>query len=239
MSEFAELEGRLGHPFKNQDLLRVALTHRSHFFEHKKTSLGHYERFEFLGDAVLDLVLSEILMRFADVDEGILSKWRASLVNETCLSEIAGELELGKHLFLGRSEESDRDRSNLRPRLLASALEAVIAAIYQDGGLEAARQFVERTFASRLDQLDNGNQYSADFKTRLQELTQKRLHQVPEYRLVSAQGPEHAKNFRYEVIIRDQSWGEGEGPSRKGAEQEAARAALERMQNRENTGELK
>jgi ribonuclease III len=224
---FTELEGRLGHKFTRQDLLQVALTHRSYYFENKKNCPGHFERFEFLGDAVLDLVLSETLMkRFAEVDEGTLSKWRASLVNENTLGEIAKELELAGHLFLGKSET----RESARPRLLGSAFEAVLAAIYLDAGLEKVRQVIELKFESRLNALDDQNQYAGDFKTRLQELTQKRHRNVPEYRLLSSHGPEHAKLFRYQVLIQEKPLGEGEGNSRKGAEQAAARDALEKMQ---------
>lgn len=220
-----ELEGRLGHKFSRPDLLQVALTHRSFYFENKEKSPGHFERLEFLGDAVLDLILSEILINgFIDADEGTLSKWRASLVNETTLSEIARSLELGRYLYLGRSEAVQRE--NARPRLLASALEAVIAAIYLDGGLEAARALIAREFSSRVASLDLKNEFATDFKTRLQEWSQKRHHLTPEYKLVEAQGPEHAKFFRYEVSVAEQSLAVGEGSSRKAAEQDAARLAL-------------
>lgn len=222
-----EFAGRLGHDFKDFDLLESALTHRSYYFEHRSTTPTHYERLEFLGDAVLSLVLSEALMQaFPDMPEGSLSKWRASLVNETILAEIARELEIERHLLLGNSEEKERGR--LRPRLLSSALEAVIAALYLDGGLEVARGFLRTQFASRLASLDTQNEFAADFKTRLQELTQKRFHNVPEYRLVQSDGPEHAKNFVYEVWINGEARGSGQGSSRKAAEQEAARNALSR-----------
>jgi ribonuclease III len=219
------LQKRLGHQFRDLRLLETALTHRSFYFENRATSSAHYERLEFLGDAVLALVLSEALMKgFPEVKEGTLSKWRASLVNEGVLSEIARTLELGKELRLGKSEEKERE--NLRPRLLASALESVIAALYLDGGLECARAFLDSQFAVRLATLDATNEFAADFKTRLQELTQKRFHNVPEYRLVSSEGPEHAKNFVYEVWINGEARGTGSGSSRKSAEQNAARDAL-------------
>ncbi len=220
-----EIEARLGYVFTQPQLLQVALTHRSFYFENKSMSSGHFERMEFLGDAVLDLLLSEILINgFADVEEGTLSKWRASLVNETTLSEIARDLDLGKHLFLGKSEAAQRD--NARPRLLASAFEAVIAAVYLDGGLEAARGLISREFAKRVSLLDPQNQYAMDFKTRLQEWSQKRYRMTPEYRLLETQGPEHAKVFHYEVIVANKNLAVGEGPSRKSAEQDAARQAL-------------
>lgn len=225
---YEELEGRLGHQFVNHDLLKIALTHRSYHFENRKLSLGHFERFEFLGDAVLDLILSEALMdKFPDVDEGTLSKWRASLVNESVLSEIGLGLGLNQVLFLGKSENVQRD--NPRPRLLASSFEAILAAVYKDGGLSAAKKVIDLLFAARLEKLDDQNHFATDFKTRLQESTQKRTKTVPEYRLVSSDGPEHAKTFKYQVLVKDEPCGEGEGSSRKNAEQAAARDALIRM----------
>lgn len=233
---FQELEGRLGHQFAQSDLLKVALTHRSFHFENKRISSGHFERFEFLGDAVLDLILSESLMtKFPEVDEGTLSKWRASLVNESTLSEIGRELQLNDHLYLGKSELTQRE--NPRPRLLASSFEAILAAVYMDGGLPAAKTLVDRLFSERLSRLDDQNQFALDFKTRLQEWTQKRMKTVPEYRLVSSDGPEHNKSFKYEVLILGKTFGEGDGTSRKSAEQSAARNALEKIDAKEKTGE--
>ncbi len=232
-----EIEASLGHQFIQTDLLKTALTHRSFYFENRAKSPGHFERLEFLGDAVLDLVLSEALMsRFPDVDEGSLSKWRASLVNESTLSEIAKEIHLGRFLFLGKSEELGRE--NARPRLLASALEALLAAVYLDGGLDPARSTIGRLFAGRLSQLDGTNQFALDFKTRLQEWSQKNLHSVPEYRLLSSHGPEHAKVFAYEVFLQGQKLGAGEGNSRKAAEQEAARDALGKIESKAGCKEI-
>ncbi|MGZ3721732.1 MAG: ribonuclease III [Bdellovibrionales bacterium] len=220
-----EFAGRLGHAFNDPQLLQKALTHRSFYFENRGTSPGHFERLEFLGDAVLDLVLSETLMKaFPQVDEGTLSKWRASLVNEATLADVAREMEIGNYLFLGKSE--DTQRANLRPRLLSSAYEAVLGALYLDAGLEKTRAFIDKQFSSRLETLDMTNEFAADFKTRLQEKTQSRYRSVPEYRMVSSEGPEHAKNFTYEVYVNDQCLGLGSGQSRKAAEQEAARDAL-------------
>ncbi len=225
-----ELEQIIGHSFANTDLLRVAVTHRSYHFENKDASAGHFERLEFLGDAVLDLLLSETLMQqYPDVDEGTLSKWRASLVNEQSLSEIAKNLGLGKFMFLGRSETQNRDQAASRPRLLASVFEAIVAAVYQDGGLEKVRQFIDREFRPLILRLDKNNEYATDFKTRLQEYAQKKWRTLPEYKMVDSHGPEHAKIFRYEVSIGEQSLGQGEGNSRKAAEQDAAKAALTKI----------
>lgn len=224
---FQELEQRIGHQFQQSELLRVALTHPSYHFENKGTSAGHFERLEFLGDAVLDLLMSESLMKqHPTVDEGTLSKWRASLVNEQCLSGIARTLDLGKHVFLGRSESQNRDQSQDRPRMLASVFEAVVAAIYQDAGLEAARKFVDREFEPMVSRLSTDNEFASDYKTRLQEYAQKRWKVLPEYRMITTEGPEHAKIFTFEVWISEEQYGRGAGNSRKAAEQAAAKAAL-------------
>lgn len=215
----------LGHKFDNLELLQKALTHRSFYFENRRASPGHFERLEFLGDAILDLVLSEALMNaYPEVDEGSLSKWRASLVNEVTLAEVARDLNLGQYLNLGRSEECSRD--HLRARLLASSFEAILAALYLDAGLGPVKAFIEQQFASRLTTLDQANAYAADFKTKLQEQSQKQFHSVPDYRLVSSEGPDHAKTFVYEVYVNNQLLGRGTGNSRKIAEQEAAANAL-------------
>ena len=220
-----ELSARLGHAFHDLKLLEKAVTHRSFYFENRAKSSGHFERLEFLGDAVLDLVMSETLMRqYPSVDEGVLSKWRASLVNESSLSDLARNLSLGKYLLLGRSEEQQREA--MRPRLLASAFEAILGALYLDAGLVKARAFIEAQFTERVKTLDMDVEFAADFKTRLQELVQGRFHRVPEYRLVSSEGPEHNKSFTFDVYVNERRLGTGSGQSRKSAEQEAARDAL-------------
>jgi len=220
-----ELSARLGHAFHDLKLLEKAVTHRSFYFENRAKSSGHFERLEFLGDAVLDLVMSETLMRqYPSVDEGVLSKWRASLVNESSLADLARNLSLGKYLLLGRSEEQQREA--MRPRLLASAFEAILGALYLDAGLVKARAFIEAQFTERVKTLDMDVEFAADFKTRLQELVQGRFHRVPEYRLVSSEGPEHNKSFTFDVYVNERRLGTGSGQSRKSAEQEAARDAL-------------
>lgn len=224
-----DLERRLGYTFQDRERLQTALTHRSYFYEHKSKCKGHYERLEFLGDAVLDLILSETLMtRFPEVDEGVLSKWRASLVNETTLAEIAKALYLGQDLYLGKSEE--QQRADMRARLLSSVLEAVIGAVYLDGGLDAARALISSQMDERIARLDREHEYAADFKTRLQEWSQKRYHTTPDYRLLSSEGPEHAKRFVFVVAVNGEQVGQGEGGSRKSAEQDAARSALEKLE---------
>lgn len=222
-----ELEQILGYVFKNTELLRVALTHRSFHFENKDSSPGHFERLEFLGDAVLDFILSESLMtQYPDVEEGTLSKWRASLVNEQSLSEIAKNLQLSRFLYLGRSEMQNREQASQRPRMLASAFEAVVAAVYKDAGMDVVRDLIAREFQPLIERLDKKNEYALDYKTRLQEYAQRKWKTLPEYRLAGSSGPEHQKTFCYEVFLGDQLLGTGEGNSRKAAEQDAAKAAL-------------
>lgn len=224
---------RLGHVFGDSQLLESALTHRSYHFENRATSGGHFERLEFLGDAVLGLIVSELLMRnYPEADEGALSKWRASLVNETTLSEIARSIDLGGHINLGRGEAEQR--GNLRPRLLASAFEAVLAALYLDGGVEKVQAFIARELQDKLKELSSSNEYAADFKTRLQEWSQKKYRSVPEYKLLGSEGPDHAKTFRCEVSVTGRLMGQGQGSSRKIAEQEAAKAALALLEEGES-----
>lgn len=234
MSEIQGLENlqaRLRHSFKDGGLLQTALTHRSFHSENRAVSTGHFERLEFLGDAVLGLIVSEMLMRsYNDADEGTLSKWRASLVNEATLSEVAKSLELGQYLNLGRGEADQR--GNLRPRLLASAFEAILGAVYLDGGFEKVKSFLEAELTDRIQNLSTETEYASDFKTRLQEWSQKRYRNVPEYVLLSAEGPEHAKTFRCEVLIEGQSKGIGTGNSRKTAEQDAARIAFTQIEGK-------
>lgn len=222
------LMAQLGYCFKDPCLLQSAVTHRSYFFENRSKAPGHFERLEFLGDAVLDLILSEALMAaHPAAEEGTLSKWRASLVNESTLAEVAREVQLGRYVYVGKSEEPLRP--DFRPRLLASAFEAVVAALYLDAGFPVVRDFILRHFASRIDGLNIQNEYEADFKTRLQEWTQKQFHVVPEYKLLRAEGPDHARTFTVEVLVKKDGLGQGSGRSRKEAEQNAAAAALRKM----------
>jgi ribonuclease-3 len=223
MTEF--MMAQLGYTFKDPCLLQSALTHRSYFVENRGKAPGHFERLEFLGDAVLDLILSEALMEaHPQAEEGTLSKWRASLVNETTLAAIARQMQLGRYVYVGKSEEAMRPA--LRPRLLASAFEAVVAALYLDAGLPVVRAFILRHFATLIGDLNIQNEFAADFKTRLQEWAQKHFRVVPEYKLVGADGPDHARTFTIEVTVKNEWLGQGSGKSRKEAEQSAANVAL-------------
>lgn len=220
----------LGYEFRDAGLLQQAFTHRSYAHEAKHRGVQHNERLEFLGDAVLALVISEHLTR-ADLhaSEGQLSKHKARLVSEGTLAGAARRLELGAHLRLGRGEEVTKGRA--KPSLLANAFEAVLAAIYLDGGLEAARAFTVaalRLDGEALDQaLTDGDSDTLDYKTQLQEWCQKQYETLPCYTVKQESGPDHAKTFQTQVTIHGTVLGVGVGRTKKESEQQAARFALE------------
>ena len=217
------LERRLGHRFRDRDLLETALTHRS--FAHEQGGGDHYERLEFLGDAVLGLVAAERLYRLhPDDPEGELSKRKAFLVSQAVLAGRARELGLGEALRVGVGEERSGGRE--KTSLLADAMEALIGAVYLDGGLASAREVVEALLAAGAARPAHG---ARDPKTRLQEVAQGRGWELPVYRVLDATGPDHAKRFRVECRLRGEAVGAGEGRSKKAAEQAAAAAALERL----------
>lgn len=212
--------------FRDVELLQRAVTHKS--FAAARDS--HNEKLEFLGDAVLDLTLADLLMkRFADNDEGRLSKKRASLVNEKSLARVATSLGLGDHLRLGKSEL--QSQGALKPRLLASTLEALMGAVYLDQGFEVTRDLVFRLFDSLLEHDDVTEDFRSDYKTRFQEAVQARDKVTPVYRLVSEEGPPHARTFRVAVETDGRIWAEAEGGSKKAAEQDAAKTALAMIEN--------
>jgi ribonuclease-3 len=226
MGELAELESVLGHEFRDSRWLWQALTHSSRIPERTaEDCTGDNEKLEFLGDAVLELLVSEELVRtFPDWREGQLSKSRASLVNEASLCTVAQRLDLGKHLRLSRGEEKTGGR--LKPALLADAYEAVVAAIYLDAGLEAARQFVQKSLVEVALTAAAGNLGRPDHKSALQELLQARGMSPCNYRVVEEAGPDHEKTFRVEVRITGELTAAGTGKTKKEAEQAAAVAAL-------------
>lgn len=225
-TNLGDLQSHFPQPFRNPALLEQALTHRSFYFENKQSSPGHNERLEFLGDAVLDLAISDALMNlYPDESEGVLSKWRASLVNESSLAEISLGLNLSQYLRLGRGELMAQASS--RPRLLASAFEALIGALYVDGGWDVARTFLQSVFATALKDVSATSDFEGDYKTRLQEKIQKITHAPPDYRIVKTEGPDHNKMFYVEVSVKGEPLAMGTGSSRKSAEQRAAKIALE------------
>ncbi len=224
-SPYALLEGRIGYSFVERARLESALTHKSYLNENPTWARGDNERLEFLGDAVLDLVVSHLLMEAQpDRDEGELSKIRAALVNEPPLAEVASAIGLGEWLFLGRGEESSGGRR--KPSVLADACEAVIAAVYLDGGFDAAFAVVRRLFEARV--LAAGEAGANDFKTRLQERAARRRVQV-RYTVVDQRGPDHDKTFEVAASIDDVEYARGRGKTKKEAEQRAAEEALVRL----------
>ncbi len=219
---FAELEKRLGYVFRDRTWLAQALIHSSYAYEYPQVGPSN-ERLEFLGDAVLNLIISDFLVTiYPEAHEGTLSRRRASLVNARHLAGIARRLELGTCLLLGRGEEQQSGRN--KPSMLADALEAVVAAVYLDGGYGSAREVVRALFQGSLNPQEGES--SQDFKTVLQEYAQKWLKVAPEYQLVQETGPAHARTFEVEVRVAGAPLGRGRGKSKKQASQEAAHQAL-------------
>ncbi|MCL4502586.1 MAG: ribonuclease III [Deltaproteobacteria bacterium] len=231
--ELVNLSGRLGYRFKDAALLDQALRHSS--FAHENPEAGpSNEQMEFLGDAVLALTVSSLLLQhFPESSEGELSRGRAALVNARRLAVLARKLDLGSYLLLGRGEEAQAGRE--KPSLLADALEAVMAAVFLDGGLEAAEALTRSWFTPLL--ADMSESPWQDFKTRLQELTQARRQGSPTYNLLSESGPSHARIFEVEVCLGERPLARGQGRTKKQAEQLAAREALETLAEERRKGE--
>ena len=233
--EEERLEERLGHRFFRVELLTRALTHRSAVGEAAGTELEDNERLEFLGDAVLNLLASEHLYEaFPDWSEGQLSRSRARIVNAHSLEAAARRLELGRHLKLGRGEEKTGGRE--KSALLADAFEAVLGAIYLDGGLSAARDFLRRTLLQDALETAGERLSESDRKSALQEFLQGRGRPAAEYRLAGESGPDHQKEFRVEVWVDGACLAAGQGSTKKDAEQHAAQIALELLETSETRG---
>ena len=216
-----KLEQKLGYHFQNRALLENALTHSSYANENRGRGLQSNERLEFLGDSVLGMVTADYLYRVhPDLPEGDLTRTRAALVCEGSLVEVARELDLGSHLLLGKGEDAGGGRE--RPSIVADAVEALLAAVYLDGGIGSARKVITR-FILDAEEEKTG---SRDYKTALQELVQRESGQVLEYRLTGSTGPDHAKVFQGAVDLNGAPIGSGEGRSKKEAEQAAAKAAF-------------
>ena len=229
MPDYSELEAVLGHTFRDRALLEQALRHASWCNEQGPAAAKQEdnERFEFLGDAVLDLVVGHALMtRYPQLREGELSVTRAQVVSEAGLSEVALALGIGQWLMLGKGEEKSGGRT--KPSILADAFEAILAAVYLDGGFAAAQAMASRLLAQRIETVEFKGFY--DFKTRLQETSQARLHITPTYRVVQELGPDHEKQFVVAVTIGEDEWGRAVGRSKKEAEQMAAADAHFRLE---------
>jgi ribonuclease-3 len=225
--ELEELERCLDYHFKDPALLQQAITHKSYLNEVRERFQKDNERFEFLGDAVLDLVISQdLLLNYPDTPEGELSKMKARIVSETALAKVARRLEIGRYLLLGRGEEITQGRT--KPSLLANALEAILAAIYLDGGLDSACHVIQKIFKSEFEELLKTEAFT-DYKTELQELCQRDYEILPTYTVLTESGPDHQKTFEVQISIKGDVYGRGIGRSKKEAEQEAAREALEKL----------
>ncbi len=224
MKDFSLLERRLGVSFKDIDLLRQALVHRSYLNENPGFSLPHNERLEFLGDAVLELVVTEHLYKNYPNPEGELTNWRAALVNAIMLSRIARDLELEDYLYLSRGEAKDAG-SKARQYILANAIEAVIGAIYLDQGMAIAAEFISREVLIKLPEVLKNKTY-LDPKSRFQELAQDKVGITPHYLVLDEQGPDHAKQFRVGLYIGEEFVAEGLGSSKQEAQVSAAEAGL-------------
>jgi ribonuclease-3 len=226
--DLADLEGKLGHTFADRGLLETALLHRSHIHITGNNRIASNERLEFLGDAVLGLVVNEhFFRRYPHYSEGDLTKMKSLLVCGKRLSEVAGGLEVGQYVRMSRSEAATGGRR--RSSILADTMEAVVGAVYLDGGLEAARGVIERILLSGSEKLV-ARRAHGNYKSRLQEIVQARFKSPPRYRVLSADGPDHARVFVVGVTFAGETLGRGEGRNKKAAEQQAAAAALSRLE---------
>lgn len=220
-----DLENAIGYRFRNITLLQNALAHSSYANEQWHDNLKSNERLEFLGDSILGMVVAEHLYRsFPDRLEGDLTRMRADMVCEKALASVAARLDLGKHMLLGHGEEQGGGRE--RSSILADAVESVIAACFLDGGMDAARCFIEKFI---LCNVPTNRLQNRDYKTALQELVQQKRDQVLTYTLVGESGPDHDKRFEVALSLNGKTVGNGTGSSKKRAEQDAARDAMERL----------
>lgn len=216
-------EQYLGGEFKNTELLITAFTHRSYLNEHKKTVKEHNERLEFLGDAVLELVVTEFLYQNYGEPEGILTNWRSALVRTESIGAAAKRLGFDKFLRLSRGEKRGSERA--RDQILANCFEAVIGALYLDKGYEPAKAFIQSQLLTTFDEILKTGSW-LDPKTRLQELAQSKEGLTPQYKVLSEEGPDHDKTFKVGVFVGSEMRGEGVGPSKQAAQQKAAETAL-------------
>lgn len=226
MISVESLEKSLNYKFKDKELLKEALTHKSY----KKPY--NNERLEFLGDAVLNLIVGEYLFKkFPESDEGVLSKMRASLVNEHSFMKLADSINLGEYIYISIAEENNKGRE--KPSLLSNAFEAIMGAVYIEVGLKKVQEIIHILLEREYDTIDLSSLFK-DYKTSLQELTQARFGVTPEYKLVRSFGPDHKKEFEVSVIINDTDYAKAKGKSKKSAQQEAAKITLDILGQSEN-----
>ena len=225
MKDFESFEKRIGITFGNKELLKQAFVHRSYLNEHPDFALEHNERLEFLGDAVVELVVTEHLYRTYPNPEGELTNWRAALVNAKTLSSIAQEIGMDDYLYLSRGEAKDSG-SKARMYILANAIEALMGAIYLDGGIAPSEDFISRFILSKLDHILEHKLY-VDPKSRFQEMSQEATGITPSYKVIEESGPDHAKIFEVGVFLGKELVAKGKGTSKQDAQIEAAQAALD------------
>jgi ribonuclease III len=235
---FSQLEEKMGYRFKDEDYLSNALVHKSYLHAVPDLPHGSNERMEFLGDSILGFIVSsDLYLAYPDTDEGQLTAWRGALVRLTTLAQVAEPLELGEYMFMSRGEEVSGGRT--RGTNLGRAIEAVLGAVYLDGGMDAARNVWHTilgegdTISARIDAV-----LRADFKTQLQQFTQARLKRTPSYRLLETSGPDHAKQFHVEVAAGERVLADGEGSNKQLAEQAAAESALTLLKSEIEQGEI-
>ena len=225
MNNTVELEKKIDIEFKNKDLLLSALTHRSYLNENPSWPLEHNERLEFLGDAVLELAVTDHLYKKYSDPEGELTNWRAAIVNAVILSKISGKFDLNDYILLSRGEAKDTGRA--RQFILANAIEALIGAIYLDQGYEKAEEFIKKFVIVELPAIIDQKLYR-DPKSRLQEEAQDKMGVTPTYEVLKEKGPDHAKHFDMAVFLGEEMAGQGEGLSKQEAQQMAAEDALKK-----------
>jgi ribonuclease III len=227
MKDFSRLEKKIGLEFKNQDLLIQSVVHRSYLNEHPEFKIYHNERLEFLGDAVLEIIVTEHLFNnYPDTPEGDLTNWRASLVNAKMLAQIANEIELESYLYLSKGEAKDAN-TKARQFILANAIEALIGAAYLDQGIKAARTFVKKHIIAKLEHIIKYGLY-LDPKSRFQEKAQELLRVTPHYKVISETGPDHAKTFVVGLYLGEDLVTKGKGTSKQEAQIEAATKGLQK-----------
>lgn len=224
--QFQQLQKRIGVKFKNQDLLHQALVHRSYLNENPSFHLGHNERLEYLGDAVLELVVTDFLFaNFPRATEGDMTSWRASLVNSKMLASISRQLDVEPLLYLSKGESKDTS-SKARSYILTNALEALIGAMYLDRGYKTAEKFIQKFILVQLPHI-LAQRLDVDPKSKFQELAQEKLRVTPRYDVLEEKGPDHAKWFRVGVFLGDDLVASGEGSSKQEAQMDAARKGLQ------------
>ncbi len=227
-NDLTKLEKRLGIVFKNKDLIKQALVHRSYLNEHPDFPLGHNERLEFLGDAVLEIVVTEFLyLNFPSTPEGDLTNWRASLVNAKMLYKVATELNIEEGLYLSKGETRDKNKKS-RQFILANAVEAIIGAAYLDKGMDVAKNFILKNVLTKLDDILRNQKY-LDPKSSFQEKAQEHKGITPHYQILDEVGPDHAKIFTVGLYLGEELVTTGKGSSKQEAQVEAAAAGLKKM----------